>query len=63
MADILEKTQSAIMYGFGFYRNELRKYYEEARNNIHFLATILRYFKVNFKTIYKNQKTKLTTPY
>lgn len=43
----LSSVKSPIVDGFEFYRSELRKYYDQARNNVQFLATVLRYFKVS----------------
>lgn len=46
MSQILQTAKSTIIDGFEFYKTELKKYYDRARNNVQFLATILQYFKV-----------------
>lgn len=46
LSQILKAAKSPIIDGFEFYKAELKKYYDQARNNVQFLATILQYFKV-----------------
>lgn len=43
---ILKEAKSTIIDGFEFYKLELKKYCDQARNNVQFLATVLQYFKV-----------------
>lgn len=49
ITEILMKMESSIMEGFHMYRRDLQKKYDEARNSVQFLATILRYLKVRSK--------------
>jgi dynein heavy chain len=44
--EILHKGGSQIGEGFSPYRDDLLKYYVQARDNVRFLFTILRHFKV-----------------
>lgn len=46
LSQILKAALSSISDGFEFYKTELKKYYDQARNNVQFLATVLQYFKV-----------------
>lgn len=46
MTEVLKNAKSTIVDGFEHFRAELKKYYDQARNNVQFLATILQYFKV-----------------
>lgn len=46
--DLLQKAQSDIVSGFDHYKMELMKYYVQARDNVKFLFTVLRHFKVKF---------------
>lgn len=43
---LLDKAMSAIGSGFEFYIDDLRKHYTQARDNVKFLYTVLRDFKV-----------------
>lgn len=43
---ILEKANSQIYAGFEYFRTDLKKFYVEARDNVKFLSTVLRHFKV-----------------
>jgi len=44
--DVLREAGSQIGEGFAVYRADLLKYYAQARDNVKFLSTILRHFKV-----------------
>lgn len=46
ICSILEKADSQIYAGFEYFRVDLRKYYVEARDNVKFLSTVLRHFKI-----------------
>lgn len=46
MTEVLKAASSTMVDGFDHYKVELKKYYDQARNNVQFLATILQYFKV-----------------
>ncbi|XP_017781324.1 PREDICTED: dynein heavy chain 10, axonemal [Nicrophorus vespilloides] len=45
ICNILEKANSPIMTGFVMYQDDLRKAYNQARDNVKFLFTILRHLK------------------
>lgn len=60
---ILELAQNPIGSGFIHYENELRKYYAEARENVKFLYSIVRYLRVRSSTIkFQLSTTKLYVP-
>ncbi|PSN52993.1 hypothetical protein C0J52_01145, partial [Blattella germanica] len=44
--DVLNESGSQIGSGFEHYRNDLIRYYTQARDNVKFLYTVLRHFKI-----------------
>ncbi|KAK5648316.1 hypothetical protein RI129_003208 [Pyrocoelia pectoralis] len=55
---LLKKAQSEIISGFHHYKNELMKYYIQARDNVKILFTVLRHFKTvtystDFRKVYE----------
>lgn len=46
VSDLLELAKSPIIDGFIHYLVDLKRYYIQARDNVKFLSTILRHFKV-----------------
>lgn len=46
MVQVLKSAKSSVVDGFEIYKAELKKHYDQARNNVQFLATVLQYFKV-----------------
>lgn len=53
---ILNKGRSDIFAGFQSFREDLQKFYSEARDNVKFLSVVLRHFKIvefctNFKKV------------
>lgn len=49
VSDLLELAKSPIIDGFIHYLVDLKRYYIQARDNVKFLSTILRHFKVKIK--------------
>ncbi|XP_022902554.2 dynein axonemal heavy chain 10 [Onthophagus taurus] len=43
---LLEMANSNIISGFDYYKDDLKKVYSQARDNVKFLSTVLRYFKI-----------------
>lgn len=46
VSDLLELSKSPIIDAFIHYLVDLKRYHIQARDNVKFLSTILRYFKV-----------------